>query len=339
MVNLYLCCIVTAMLLLVALQYHFVLKEFHIKIMKNDLSISPIMNLDVSYKPKPRSSPGLSNIAPFETFSDPKGSSDQKGSINSGNKKSSGENLEESGHDSKGHSYTFEARNSGARKSLERKVLYPIKDKEESDFLADNKPIEVEPQLVISDRSKEDKIFLKRKYNCCHLYKITTVLFQWSFISSLLVFLLYLSFLVPQTRQKVLVNLNHIAPLAIIAVDFGFNCVPFIGRHYCVFTLGFIAYMLYYMLRHKLSFETSHMFKWSEDEMGYLVPALMIPLGLVVHILLAWLSKKKMQLNHKEDALNQLDQMYKDEKLRKALNKRSKRVISFKDSEYSSSQN
>lgn len=214
-----------------------------------------------------------------------------------------------------------------------------MKENDQADFFTENKPIDIEPQLVVSTQSKEDQIFLKRKYSCFHLYKVTTVLFQWSFISSLLVFLLYLSFLVPQKRQNLLVNLNHIAPIVIIAADFSFNCVPFIGRHYFIFTFGFTAYMLFYMFEHKLSFETKNMFQWSEDEMGYLVPALMIPLGLIVHILLTWLNKKKMQLNHKEDALSQLDQMYKDEKLRKHLNKRNLRVTSFRDSEYSSSQN
>lgn len=47
MINLYLCCVVTFLLLLVALQYHIVLKDFHIKIMKNDFVLSPMLNLNL----------------------------------------------------------------------------------------------------------------------------------------------------------------------------------------------------------------------------------------------------------------------------------------------------
>ena len=56
--------------------------------------------------------------------------------------------------------------------------------------------------------------------------------------------------------------------------------------------------------------------------MGIMVPVLVIPIGFIVHIFIAWLNKQKMKCNKKTDAYEQLEAMYEDIRLRKIAKKR-----------------
>jgi hypothetical protein len=150
----------------------------------------------------------------------------------------------------------------------------------------------------------------KDKFSILHIYKVTTILFQWSFISALLTFLLYLAFIVPKGDVKMIVHLNHIVPLAVLVVDFYINCVPFVLRHYFVFALSTLGWLIYKVLTKDT--DANSYFSWSEDEVGLLIPVIVLPLGWILHIILIWVNKQKMRLNNKTEALEQLNEIYLD---------------------------
>ena len=53
-----------------------------------------------------------------------------------------------------------------------------------------------------------------------------------------------------------------------------------------------------------------------------MVPVFAIPIGFLVHLFITWLNRKKLQLNKKTDAHEQLEAMYEDMRLRKIAKKR-----------------
>ena len=117
-------------------------------------------------------------------------------------------------------------------------------------------------------------------------------------------------------------TLNHTVPIAVLFVDFWVNCVPFVPRHYLMFSLGCTAWVVWTTLtKTNLDHPFEHLFSWNESEVGLLVPIMVIPIGWIIHLLLTWCNRKKMQYNNKSDALEQLEELYKQITKNKKINK------------------
>jgi len=127
--------------------------------------------------------------------------------------------------------------------------------------------------------------------------------------------------MLPHEKPTILQALNHVIPLLVHLIEFFFNCVPFVPRHYIIFTFGCLGWILFTSLE-KHNHPDSSLFSWSESEVGIMVPILVIPIGWILHHFLTYINKKKMQMNHKTDAYEQLEAMYEDLRLRKLAKKR-----------------
>jgi len=113
---------------------------------------------------------------------------------------------------------------------------------------------------------------------------------------------MFVFLMVPAGDYTMLVTLNHTLPLAVLFVDFWVNCVPFVPRHYFVFTMVLLIWAILVSLS-KLDHPFENLWAWSEEEVGLLVPVLMIPCGWVLHLMLIYCNKKKMEFNNKAEAL------------------------------------
>lgn len=86
-----------------------------------------------------------------------------------------------------------------------------------------------------------------------------------------------------------------------LIVDFYINCVPFVLRHYFIFAISSLAWLIYKLVT-KDTYTTNY-FEWSEGEVGLMIPIIALPLGWFLHIILIWINKQKMKFNNKTDAL------------------------------------
>ena len=56
---------------------------------------------------------------------------------------------------------------------------------------------------------------------------------------------MYLALMLPHEKPNLVVTLNHVVPLGVHLIEFFFNCVPFVPRHYIIYTLACLAWIVY----------------------------------------------------------------------------------------------
>lgn len=115
--------------------------------------------------------------------------------------------------------------------------------------------------------------------------------------------------------------LNRVVPLGVLLVDFMYNCVPFIMRHYLPYSLLYLCMILEHLVQDPKQYDY-HMFVYNEQEVGFVVPILFLILSLLIYGILVKVSKMKLRLFDKKEALEQLEYMYYQLKLEKRSSSR-----------------
>ena len=102
--------------------------------------------------------------------------------------------------------------------------------------------------------------------------------------------------------------LDHSLPMVVLAVEFAINCMPIIWRHFIISISIGIIYMTMNMIYSLEVAEVYPVIDW-KSVLGISVPISMLFFTVFIKYVLVKCHKKKLKINRKTDALEQLDKL------------------------------
>ena len=125
-------------------------------------------------------------------------------------------------------------------------------------------------------------------------------------------------------RKPYEVVIDHSVSFIVLMIDYSFNCIPFIWRHYFfsfIVILGFITLILV----SEMNKDSLYPFiDWNMAKYIY-IPFIVIAWTLLIELILVWLSRWKLRHGGKDMAVVQLKQIYSKIKLRNNILRQIKR--------------
>lgn len=104
----------------------------------------------------------------------------------------------------------------------------------------------------------------EKKYNVFHLYKWASIMFQMTMLFELIIVPIFWGVILPGILYSrhyhkgeeapsmlfIIVGgyLDHLIPIIVLMIDFSFNCIPFIWRHFWVSMVVCIIYSIFNMV-------------------------------------------------------------------------------------------
>lgn len=191
--------------------------------------------------------------------------------------------------------------------------------------------------------------FDRSKYSIFHLYKWTTILFEMAVIYEFIIVPLFWAMIFP----GIMVNrhngmdvpditdfteeheeysmgfiivagvLDHSVPLIVLMIDFSYNCIPFLWRHFLVTLTVALVYVIFNM-SWTLSVDSIYPMIDYSSALGIVLPILCIIWTVLMYYLLVFISERKLKRSNKNVALGQLDRIKEMVKYQKTLKKQRK---------------
>lgn len=170
----------------------------------------------------------------------------------------------------------------------------------------------------------------KDKYNIFHLYKWTTILYEMVVVYEFIIVPLFWTIIFPgyvaserrarngdlpdvddfdRAQEEMRLGyiivagiLDHSIPLIVLMIDFSYNCIPFLWRHFLC-TLGVaIGYAIFNII-YSLHIDLIYPILDYRTPFGALFPALGLLWTFLMYYMLVFFSQKKLKMQKKNLAL------------------------------------